>query len=158
MLLDEPTNHLDMESIESLTPRSTVHRDLVFVSHDREFGLLAATRIIELGPGERRQRGDRWWTSAAATRTTRSARTAVGGRVVQAAAGQTSSGRQTRALCEAAGRRQTAIAEKRLKVWFDKEGDYLEVIFDQRRGISARPRTRTSWGKGREGQRPRILP
>jgi len=26
------------------------------------------------------------------------------------------------------------MAEKRLKVWFDKEGDYLEVIFDQRPG------------------------
>ena len=26
------------------------------------------------------------------------------------------------------------MAEKRLKIWFDKEGDYLEVIFDQKAG------------------------
>jgi len=28
------------------------------------------------------------------------------------------------------------MAEKRLKIWFDREGDYLEVIFDQRAGFS----------------------
>jgi uncharacterized protein YuzE len=26
------------------------------------------------------------------------------------------------------------MAEKRLKIWYDKEGDYLEVMFDQREG------------------------
>ncbi len=27
------------------------------------------------------------------------------------------------------------MAEKRLKIWYDREGDYLEVIFDQRLGF-----------------------
>lgn len=27
------------------------------------------------------------------------------------------------------------MAEKRLKIWYDPEGDYLEVIFDQRSGF-----------------------
>ena len=26
------------------------------------------------------------------------------------------------------------MAEKRLKIWYDKEGDYLEVMFEQREG------------------------
>jgi len=26
------------------------------------------------------------------------------------------------------------MAEKRLKIWYDKEGDYLEVMFDAREG------------------------
>ena len=26
------------------------------------------------------------------------------------------------------------MAEKRLKIWYDKEGDYLEVMFEQRAG------------------------
>ena len=26
------------------------------------------------------------------------------------------------------------MAEKRVKIWYDKEGDYLEVIFDQKAG------------------------
>ena len=26
------------------------------------------------------------------------------------------------------------MAEKRLKIWFEREADYLEVIFDQREG------------------------
>ena len=26
------------------------------------------------------------------------------------------------------------MAEKRVRIWYDKEGDYLEVIFDQRSG------------------------
>ena len=26
------------------------------------------------------------------------------------------------------------MAEKKVKIWFDSEGDYLEVIFDQRPG------------------------
>jgi uncharacterized protein YuzE len=26
------------------------------------------------------------------------------------------------------------MAERRLKIWYDAEGDYLEVIFDQRAG------------------------
>lgn len=26
------------------------------------------------------------------------------------------------------------MAEKRLKIWYDKEGDFLEVIFEQRAG------------------------
>lgn len=26
------------------------------------------------------------------------------------------------------------MAEKRVKIWYDKEGDFLEVIFDQRSG------------------------
>lgn len=27
------------------------------------------------------------------------------------------------------------MAEKKLKIWYDREGDYLEVIFDQRAGF-----------------------
>jgi len=27
------------------------------------------------------------------------------------------------------------MAGKRLKIWYDREGDYLEVIFDQRSGF-----------------------
>ena len=26
------------------------------------------------------------------------------------------------------------MADKQVKIWYDKEGDYLEVIFDQRAG------------------------
>ena len=26
------------------------------------------------------------------------------------------------------------MAERKLKIWYDREGDYLEVIFDQREG------------------------
>jgi uncharacterized protein YuzE len=26
------------------------------------------------------------------------------------------------------------MAEKRVKIWYDREGDYLEVIFDQKPG------------------------
>jgi len=26
------------------------------------------------------------------------------------------------------------MAQKRLKIWYDKEGDYLEVMFEQRAG------------------------
>jgi hypothetical protein len=27
------------------------------------------------------------------------------------------------------------MAERKLKIWYDREGDYLEVIFDQREGF-----------------------
>lgn len=27
------------------------------------------------------------------------------------------------------------MAEKRLKIWYDKEGDFLEVMFEQRSGV-----------------------
>ncbi len=27
------------------------------------------------------------------------------------------------------------MAEKRLKIWYDKEGDFLEVMFEQRPGV-----------------------
>ena len=27
------------------------------------------------------------------------------------------------------------MAEKRVKIWYDKEGDFLEVMFDQRAGF-----------------------
>ena len=27
------------------------------------------------------------------------------------------------------------MAEKKLKIWYDKEGDFLEVMFEQRPGI-----------------------
>ena len=27
------------------------------------------------------------------------------------------------------------MAEKRVKIWYDKEGDYLEVMFEQRAGF-----------------------
>ena len=27
------------------------------------------------------------------------------------------------------------MAGKRLKIWYDKEGDFLEVMFEQRRGL-----------------------
>jgi uncharacterized protein YuzE len=26
------------------------------------------------------------------------------------------------------------MAERKIKIWYDREGDYLEVIFDQREG------------------------
>ena len=28
----------------------------------------------------------------------------------------------------------TRMAEKKLKIWYDKEGDFLEVLFEQRAG------------------------
>src|SRR6266446_6115986 len=31
--------------------------------------------------------------------------------------------------------RKAAMAERKLKIWYDREGDYLEVIFDQREGF-----------------------
>jgi hypothetical protein len=27
------------------------------------------------------------------------------------------------------------MAEKRLRIWYDKEGDFLEVMFEQRSGV-----------------------
>ena len=27
------------------------------------------------------------------------------------------------------------MAEKRVKIWYDKEGDYLEVMFEKRTGV-----------------------
>ncbi len=27
------------------------------------------------------------------------------------------------------------MAEKKLKIWYDKEGDFLEVMFEQRPGV-----------------------
>lgn len=27
------------------------------------------------------------------------------------------------------------MAEKRVKIWYDKEGDYLEVMFERRAGV-----------------------
>jgi len=27
------------------------------------------------------------------------------------------------------------MAEKRLKIWYDREGDFLEVMFEQRAGV-----------------------
>jgi uncharacterized protein DUF2283 len=33
---------------------------------------------------------------------------------------------------EAGGNADTLMAERRLKIWYDPEGDYLEVIFDQK--------------------------
>ena len=27
------------------------------------------------------------------------------------------------------------MAEKRVKIWYDKEGDYLEVMFEKRAGV-----------------------
>ena len=27
------------------------------------------------------------------------------------------------------------MAERKLKIWYDRDGDYLEVIFDQREGF-----------------------
>jgi hypothetical protein len=27
------------------------------------------------------------------------------------------------------------MAERRLKIWYDKEGDFLEVMFEQRAGV-----------------------
>jgi ABC-type multidrug transport system ATPase subunit len=49
LVVDEPTNHLDLETIDALT-RALDKYDgtLLFVSHDRHFVNLLATRIIEL--------------------------------------------------------------------------------------------------------------
>jgi ATP-binding cassette subfamily F protein uup len=52
MLLDEPTNHLDLDAIEWLQGLLTSWSGaLVFVSHDRAFIDVVATRIIELDRG-----------------------------------------------------------------------------------------------------------
>ncbi|HYL88058.1 MAG TPA: DUF2283 domain-containing protein, partial [Burkholderiales bacterium] len=32
-------------------------------------------------------------------------------------------------------RRLKAMAERKVKIWFDREADYLEVLFEQREGF-----------------------
>ncbi len=49
LLLDEPTNHLDIEAIEALVQALEDYTGtLLFVSHDRWFVSMLATRVIEL--------------------------------------------------------------------------------------------------------------
>jgi ATP-binding cassette subfamily F protein 3 len=52
LLLDEPTNHLDFDTVEALG-RALQKWDgtVLFVSHDRSFVKLAATRILEVRDG-----------------------------------------------------------------------------------------------------------
>jgi ATPase subunit of ABC transporter with duplicated ATPase domains len=49
LVLDEPTNHLDLEAIEALVEAlADFDGTLIFVSHDRWFVSLLATRIVEI--------------------------------------------------------------------------------------------------------------
>lgn len=55
LLLDEPTNHLDVETSESLAAALQEYEGTVlFVSHDRTFVNLVATRIVEVRDGTAR--------------------------------------------------------------------------------------------------------
>ena len=55
LLLDEPTNHLDVETSESLAAALQEYEGTVlFVSHDRTFVNIVATRIIEVQNGTAR--------------------------------------------------------------------------------------------------------
>ena len=52
MILDEPTNHLDLESITALNEGLMEYKGtLLFDSHDHQFTLTIANRIIEILPG-----------------------------------------------------------------------------------------------------------
>ena len=37
------------------------------------------------------------------------------------------------------------MAKKIIKLWYDKEGDYLEVAFEKKAGSFVRPRMMRSW-------------
>jgi ATP-binding cassette subfamily F protein 3 len=52
LCLDEPTNHLDLASREVLEAAlATFHGTMVFISHDRYFINLIATRVVEIAAG-----------------------------------------------------------------------------------------------------------
>ncbi len=52
LLLDEPTNHLDFETVEALGAALRDYRGTIFfVSHDRTFVNLTATRILDVRDG-----------------------------------------------------------------------------------------------------------
>ncbi|MCG3176652.1 MAG: putative ABC transporter ATP-binding protein YbiT [Candidatus Omnitrophica bacterium] len=52
LLLDEPTNHLDFETVEALgRALKSFDGTIFFISHDRTFVNLVATRIIEVAGG-----------------------------------------------------------------------------------------------------------
>jgi ATPase subunit of ABC transporter with duplicated ATPase domains len=51
LILDTPTNHLDLESIQAFNNNLKLFKgNVLFASHDHEFILTVANRIIELGP------------------------------------------------------------------------------------------------------------
>jgi ATPase subunit of ABC transporter with duplicated ATPase domains len=51
LVLDEPTNHLDLEGIQALADGLKAYEGtIIFVSHDRWFVEMVATRIIEITP------------------------------------------------------------------------------------------------------------
>lgn len=53
LLLDEPTNHLDFDTVEALgRALQSFAGTVIFVSHDRTFVNLSASRIIELKDGQ----------------------------------------------------------------------------------------------------------
>ena len=53
LLLDEPTNHLDLESIQWLEKNlPSIAKTLLFITHDRQFVDVLATRIIEIDRGK----------------------------------------------------------------------------------------------------------
>lgn len=59
LLLDEPTNHLDLTSKEVLEDAlSAFGGTLILVSHDRFFLQKMATRVLDLGEGQRMFEGD----------------------------------------------------------------------------------------------------
>ena len=52
LLLDEPTNHLDFETVEALaTSLKTYKGTVFFISHDRTFVNILATKIVEVKEG-----------------------------------------------------------------------------------------------------------
>ena len=54
--------------------------------------------------------------------------------------------------------RACVMADRRLRIWYDREGDFLEVIFEDRAGVLPRDTERSSHGEGgRRGTRHRLL-
>ena len=39
------------------------------------------------------------------------------------------------------------MAKKNVKLWYDREGDYLEVLFEKKAGFFVKPQMINSWKK-----------